>query len=186
MVKKTNKTDRLVSAKETQLEALEKLQKLEEKVTLLSERYESAEEKYRRALADYQNQERRQKEKESQIIKMANASLIEKTLFILDSLKLAQSHLQDKGLTMILDQFVKILESEGLKKIETENLPFDPISMDCSEIVPGEKDLVIETVLDGYTLFEKVLRPAKVKVGNGDPVIASFGTPNRGNPENNK
>lgn len=150
-------------------------------IALLTQKVAEAESNYLRVLADYQNQERRQKEKESQIIKMANASLIEKTLFVLDSLKLAQTHLQDKGLTMILDQFIKILESEGLKMIETKDQPFDPISMDCSEIVPGEKDLVIETVSDGYLLFDKVLRPAKVKVGNGDLstslVIASRRSP---------
>ncbi len=68
---------------------------------------------------------------------------------------------------MILDQFTKILESEGLKKIETENKEFDPATMDCSETVEGEKNKVIESISDGYYLYEKVLRPAKVKVGNG-------------------
>jgi len=123
---------------------------------------------YLRILADFKNQERRFKEQETFVVKMANALLIEKMLFVLDSLKLAQVHLKDQGLTMILDQFIKVLESEGLKKIETENKEFDPNTMDCSEIVAGEKDQVIETVSEGYYLYEKVLRPAKVKVGSGN------------------
>jgi len=145
--------------------------KVDPQIAVLTQKVAEAESNYLRVLADYQNQERRRKDQEVQIVKMANASLIEKILFVVDSLKLAQTHLQDKGLTMILDQFIKILESEGLKKIETENLPFDPITMDCSEIVSGQKDLVVENVSDGYLLFDKVLRPAKVKVGNGAPVI---------------
>ncbi len=123
---------------------------------------------YLRVLADFKNQERRFREQESLVVKMANAILIEKMLFVLDSLKLAQSHLKDQGLTMILDQFVKILESEGLKKIDTENKVFDPTTMDCSETVIGEKDKVVETISEGYYLYEKVLRPAKVKVGSGN------------------
>ena len=121
---------------------------------------------YLRVLADFKNQDRRFREQESQVVKLANSLLLEKLLFVLDSLKLAQAHLQDQGLTLILDQFLKILESEGLKKIETDNLPFDPNTMECSEVVAGEKDRVVETISEGYYLYEKVLRPAKVKVGS--------------------
>lgn len=122
---------------------------------------------YLRVLADFKNQERRHKELESQMVKMANASLLEKILFVVDSLKLAETHLKDPGLIMILGQFLKILESEGLTKIETSHQKFNPTTMDCLEVVPGEKDLVVETVSEGYHLYEKVLRPAKVKVGSG-------------------
>jgi molecular chaperone GrpE len=148
MVKKTNpKTD-------------SKILELESKITELNTNY-------LRVLADFQNQTRRHKEQESQIVKMANSSLIEKLLFVVDSLKLAENHLKDPGLIMIIGQFIKILESEGLTKIETTGKSFDPITMDCVETVDGEKDLVVETLSEGYNLFDKVLRPAKVKVGSG-------------------
>ena len=147
MVKKTKKQDK-------NLEGLQnKIQELEEN--------------YKRVLADYQNQERRHKEMESQIVKFAQATLIEKILLSLDSLQMAQSHLQDKGLQIVIDQFLKTLESEGLKNIDTDNQTFDPNTMDCLELTSGKKDQVIETVSKGYYLFDKVLRPAKVKVGNG-------------------
>jgi molecular chaperone GrpE (heat shock protein) len=77
-------------------------QKYEEKIIEL-------EEKYKRVLADYQNQERRHKEGQSQLIKMANATLIEKLLINIDSLELAQKHLQDKGLQIVIDQFLSSL-----------------------------------------------------------------------------
>lgn len=125
------------------------------------------EEKYKRVLADYQNQERRHKEGQSQLIKMANATLIEKLLINLDSLELAQKHIQDKGLQMVIDQFFNSLLQEGLKEIKTDHGQFDPLLMDCTEVVFGKKDQVVETIAKGYYLYDNVLRPAKVKVGAG-------------------
>jgi molecular chaperone GrpE (heat shock protein) len=43
--------------------------------------------------------------------------------------------------------------------------------MDAIETVPGEKNKVVETVLKGYFLNNKLLRPARVKVGNGEKPI---------------
>lgn len=123
---------------------------------------------YKRVLADYHNQERRFKEDQSKIIKMANATLIEKLLLDIDALELAQKHLNDHGLQMVIDQFKKTLIGEGLSEIDTDNKIFDPLTMDCVEVVPGKKDHVVETLTRGYYLFDKVLRPAKVKVGSGE------------------
>ncbi len=141
----------------------------EKEIEALNSKVSELEQNYRRALADYQNQERRHKERESQIIKFAQATLIEKILFTLDSLELAQSHLKDKGLQIVIDQFTKTLEGEGLSVIQSDNSTFDPNTMDCLELTPGEKDQVIETISKGFLLYDKVLRPAKVKVGNGTP-----------------
>ncbi len=124
------------------------------------------EESYKRVLADYHNQERRHKESQSEIIQMANASLIEKMLLVLDAIELAQSHLKDKGLNMVIDQFEKTLKSEGVEKIDTKNKEFDPMTMDCVEVVPGKNNYVVSLSAEGYMLHNKVLRPAKVRVGN--------------------
>jgi len=124
------------------------------------------EESYKRVLADYHNLERRQKEAQSDLVKMANATLIEKLLLVLDSLVLAQNHLKDKGLKIVIDQFEKILASEGLEKIKSDDQEFDPILMDCVEVVSGKHNVVVSTSEVGFTLYGKVLRPAKVKVGN--------------------
>lgn len=140
--------------------------KSEELITKLTE----AENNYKRVLADYQNQERRFKESQSQIISMANATLIEKILPTLDSLELAQSHLNDKGLKMVINQFLTTLKQEGLEEIISDNQEFDPINMDCTEIVPGPKNIVMETTNKGYLLSGKVIRPAKTKVGSGENI----------------
>ena len=139
-----------------------------QKIEKLSARIAELEANYKRALADYQNQERRHKEKEAQIIKFASAALIEKLLLDLDSLELAQKHLQDAGLAMVIKQLFETLQTEGLQLIESDGKLFDPLTMDCIEVVPGQKDQVIETLNKGYFLFDKVLRPAKVKVGSGE------------------
>ena len=147
---------------------VKKTKKQSPEIEILQNKIAELEAGYKRVLADYQNQERRHKELESQVVKFAQASLIEKMLLSFDALQMAQSHLKDKGLQIVLDQFTKTLESEGLKTIETNQQIFDPNTMDCFEIVPGPKDVVVETTSPGYLLFDKVLRPAKVKVGSGD------------------
>lgn len=123
---------------------------------------------YKRVLADYQNQERRFKESQTQIVKFANATLLEKLLLNIDSLELAQKHLQNEGLNMVIKQLHETLKTEGLQMIESDHQIFDPVTMDCVEVTPGQKNKVIETITKGYFLFDKVLRPAKVKVGSGE------------------
>jgi molecular chaperone GrpE (heat shock protein) len=138
--------------------------------TILAKNVE-LENNYKRVLADYQNQERRFKEVQGQFVKYANAALLEKILLNLDSLEMAQRHLHDAGLEIVINQFQETLRNEGLQLIESDNQPFDPLTMDCIEVVSGEKDHVVETLAKGYLLFDKVLRPAKVKVGSGSPTV---------------
>lgn len=126
------------------------------------------EENYKRVLADYQNQERRFRDTQSQIVKFSSATILEKILLNLDSLEMAQKHIKDSGLDIVIKQFLETLKTEGLQLIESDNKPFDPLTMDCIEVVPGKKDQVVETLSKGYFLFDKVLRPAKVKVGSGE------------------
>jgi len=135
-----------------------------EKILARAEEHET---NYKRVLADYQNQERRFKEMQGQFVKYANATLLEKILLNIDSLEMAQSHIKDAGLDIVIKQFIETLKTEGLQLIESDGKLFDPKTMDCIEVVSGEKDKVIETLTKGYLLNEKVLRPAKVKVGNG-------------------
>jgi len=136
------------------------------KVKELKEKNEELEEKYKRALADYQNLQKRAGKEKEEFIKFANARLLDKLLPILDGLEECCYHLKEKGLGLILDQFKKVLASEGLEEIKAEGEKFDPDRMDAIQMVKGEKNQVVQVVLKGYRL-DKVLRPAKVKVGMG-------------------
>ncbi len=123
------------------------------------------ENKWKRALADYANLEKRIEKEKEDFVKFANAQLLNKLLAVLDNLELAERHLKDKGLTLAGNRFREILKEEGVEEIEVLGRNFDPELMDAVETVDGPKNKVVEVVLKGYKLYGKVLRPAKVKVG---------------------
>jgi len=125
---------------------------------------ENLENLLKRALADYQNLEKRGNEEKSEWIKMANRDLLFKLLPVFDTLNLAQKHIQDEGLILSIKQFEDVLKSVGVEKINTQDQAFDPSTMEVVEKI-GEGEKVIEEIRAGFKLFDKVLRPALVKVG---------------------
>ncbi len=122
-------------------------------------------EKWKRALADYANLEKRIEQEKSAFVKFASAGLIDKLLSVLDDLERAETHLRDKGLTLALDQLRTVLKTEGVEEIKVEGQKFNPEEMDCQEMTKGEKNKVMKVMEKGYKLNQKILRPAKVKVG---------------------
>ncbi|MCH7951705.1 nucleotide exchange factor GrpE [Patescibacteria group bacterium] len=122
---------------------------------------------WKRALADYRNLEKRVREQQKSFVRLANLSLIDKLLGVLDDLERATVHIKDRGLKLVLDQFKAVLETEGVREIEVEGKEFDPEAMDCIEMVEGPKNKVVKTLLKGYTVNDHVIRPAKVQVGKG-------------------
>jgi molecular chaperone GrpE len=137
------------------------------KVKELEERVEEFENKWKRAVADYINFERRTIEEKKQMISWANEGLILNMLPVLDDLEKLDSHINDGGLKMILKNFKQILDKEGVKEIVPTGTEFDPNDMDAVDLVAGEKNKVIEVLTKGYMYKDNLLRPAKVKVGNG-------------------
>lgn len=123
---------------------------------------------YKRALADYQNLQRRTQEEKSEWIRMANREMVLKMLPVLDTLMLAAKHLQDKGLDLSVNQFFRILEDEGVTKIEVLGKTFDPHTMEAvttQESDTDNKGKVIEEVRTGFVFGDNVLRAAQVIVG---------------------
>jgi len=133
----------------------------------LERKVKQLEESWKRALADYQNLEKRVQAQKEAIISFSNAQLLDKILPVLDELELCAVHVEDKGLDMVLSKFKEVLESEGVGEIKVKGKTFDPETMDAAEMVAGPRDKVIGVVLKGYKLGDKVLRPAKVRVGEG-------------------
>jgi molecular chaperone GrpE len=131
----------------------------------LTKQVADLEAKWKRAVADYRNLERRVNDQQRAVVKFANALLIEKLLAVGDDLERANEHLQDGGLKLIIDRFKDILKSEGVDMIETQDKEFDPHLMECTETVAGAKNRVVKVIRAGYTLNGKVLRPAQVAVG---------------------
>ena len=140
--------------------------KIEETV-LLKEKVEELENQVKRTLADYRNLENRVQNERGEWILKANKQLLLNILPVLDTLVLASKHSKDQSLALSLQQFLDILEKEGVKRIETESKSFDPVLMEGIGAVEGEEGKVIEETRHGYMLYDKVLRPAQVQVGKG-------------------
>lgn len=123
------------------------------------------ENRLKRALADYQNLEKRIEEERKLLSRLSASLLIEKLLPVLDNLENAQAHLKDQGLEIVVKQFKDILASEGVEEIQAEGLEFDPHFAEAVETQEGEKDNIVARVLTkGYKIDSTVLRPAKVVV----------------------
>nr|MBI5455657.1 nucleotide exchange factor GrpE [Candidatus Levybacteria bacterium] len=130
-----------------------------------NEELENIENQLKRALADYQNLEKRIAEQKSVWIKIANKDLLLKLLPGLDSLILAQQHTQDEGVKLSIKHFLDALQEVGVTKIETVGKDFDPKFMEAVATTEGQEGKVIEETRQGYTLFDIILRPAQVVVG---------------------
>jgi len=126
--------------------------------------------RWKRALADYQNLEKRYEKEKSDFVQFANANLILKLLGILGHLERAAEHLKDDGLNLVIEEFKRVLNNEGLEEIKCLGEDFNPDLMEAVEVVEdGGKDKVAEVLNKGYLLKGKVLLAAKVKVYQGKP-----------------
>lgn len=125
----------------------------------------------KRALADYQNLKKRVETDRSEFVKYAASTLILNLLTVLDDLERSASHLQDQGLSLTIDKFKAVLQAEGLTETPVLNIPFNPETAECAELIDGPKDIVVEIINKGYQLGGQVLRPARVKVGKGGPNV---------------
>jgi len=127
--------------------------------------FENLENQLKRALADYQNLEKRIAEEKSSWIRIANKDLLLKLLPGLDNLLLAEKHTQDEGVKISIKHFLDILEQRVLKKSKRSEKDFDPNLMEAVGTVQGQDNQVIEEARAGYMIFDQVLRPAQVIVG---------------------
>jgi molecular chaperone GrpE len=129
------------------------------------EEFANLENQLKRALADYQNLEKRIAEEKGSWIKIANKDLFLKLLPGIDNLLLAEKHTQDEGVKISIKHFLEVLEQEGVRKIETEGRDFDPKLMEAVGAVQGEENKIVEETRSGYMIYDQVLRPAQVVVG---------------------
>lgn len=121
------------------------------------------EDRLKRALADYQNLEKRVEEERKLLSRLSASLLIEKLIPVLDNLENAQSHLKDEGLEIVIKQFKDILVSEGVEEITAIGSMFDPHFHEAVETEEGNQDnLITKIVTKGYKIEDTVLRPAKV------------------------
>jgi len=144
-----------------------KSKKEELKIEQLKSQIEDLTNKWRRALADYQNLEKNVCEQKKHWIAWANSDLILKLLPAVDNLEKTAKHLQDQGLNLTIGQLKKVLTDEGLEliKIEPQKTKFDVNLMECVDIQKGEEERVLKVLEKGYKLKGRLLKPARVVVG---------------------
>jgi molecular chaperone GrpE len=156
-------------------EAGSELQRLEEELEKVRAQAAEYLDGWQRAQAEFSNYKKRQEAERVLVTEAANSTLLRKLLPIVDDFERAIDTLPDnliqltwcQGLLLIKHKLDAILESEGVKPIETGGQTFDPRYHEgvTYEEVPGYEDgQIIAEVQRGYTLGERVLRPALVRV----------------------
>ena len=154
--------------KKTENEENDELAKAKEEIAQLKD-------KYLRAVAEFDNYKKRTLKEKAELLLNGSEKTVSSILPVLDDFERAIADNNEdpkamkEGMTLIFNKFVKILEDLGVKKIETDGKDFDVDYHEAVAMVPGmgddKKGKVIDCVQTGYKLNDKVIRHAKVAVG---------------------
>ena len=145
------------------------------KETELQKQIDDLKDRYLREVAEFDNYKKRTLKEKAELILNGGEKTITAILPVLDDLERALADKNEdakaikEGMDLIYKKFIKTLEGLGVKKIDTKDKDFDTDNMEAIAMVPGQSDdkkgKVIDCVQTGYTLNEKVIRHAKVAVG---------------------
>ena len=134
----------------------------------LKQELEEWKSKYMRALADYQNLEKRSRDMVGESRKFAAELILARLIPVVDTFAKVRVHIKDMGFDLAYKELVAVLSEQGVTTESVVGKPFDPHEMECIEVVPGNDNEVVEELLPGYKFRGKVLRVAQVKVGKTD------------------
>ena len=161
--------DAEASAEDTE-EEKDPLEKVQEEAAELKD-------KWLRSVAEFDNYRKRTLKERAELILNGGEKFITAILPVLDDMEraIANGEKTDdpevlrEGMTLIYQKFMKTLEAQGVSKIETEDADFDTDVHEAVAMVPGmgddKKGKVIDCLQQGYKLNDKVIRHAKVAVG---------------------
>ena len=133
--------------------------------------------KYLRSVAEFDNYRKRTLKEKAELILNGGEKAITAILPVIDDMERAiengsktdDPQVLREGMELIHSKIMKVLESLGVKPIETENADFDTDVHEAIAMVPGmgddKKGKVLDCVMRGYKLNDKVIRHAKVAVG---------------------
>lgn len=128
----------------------------------------------KRAMADLQNYKRQVEEERKTLMTMSKVTILSEILPAIDNLQRALNHVPQemqgnewtKGIEAITKQLEAVLSNSGLEVIPTQGT-VDPNMHEAITSIPGPADHILEVIEMGYKFGDKVIRPAKVVVGNG-------------------
>jgi len=121
----------------------------------------------KRLQAEFDNYRKRMMREQTEIASRAGARLVERLLPVLDNFERALAHTEDDGMVLVYKELISVLESEGLRAIESLGAPFDPNLHEAVESHDEEgitEPTVVKVYRTGYEFKGKVLRAAMVVV----------------------
>lgn len=134
---------------------------------------------WQRARADFINARKEEEKGREEFIRFAQRNIAEKLLALADNFDLAFANRENlpkdggkwlAGMENTRTRLMKILEESGVELLENSlGKKFDPLTQEAFEKIlvkdPEKDNLVLEEFQRGYKMYDKILRPAKVKVG---------------------
>jgi molecular chaperone GrpE len=148
-----------------------------DEITNLKSQISTLNDKYLRSVAEFDNYRKRTLKERAELILNGGEKVISAILPVIDDMERAiengaktdDPEVLREGMTLIHQKFVKILEGQGVSLIETADADFDTDVHEAVAMVPGmgddKKGKVIDCLQKGYKLNDKVIRHAKVAVG---------------------
>ena len=155
----------------------EKKLSVEEQLAVAKERIEQEKKEYMFLLAEFDNFRKRTIKEKADIIKNASEKAMTDLLPVIDDMERAMQAIEasdnidsaKEGINLIYNKFIKYLEQNGVKAIDSTNADFNTEYHEAVTIFPApdedKKGKVIDTVQKGYTMNDKVIRHSKVVVG---------------------
>ena len=149
----------------------------DEKIAELEAQIANYKEQILRQAAEFDNYRKRTKKEISEYILNGGEKILTALLPVLDDMERAEKNMETaddvealkEGLNLISKKLMSILNAHGLKKIETENEDFNTDFHEAIAMIPAPSDdmkgKVIDCVQTGYKLNDKVIRHAKVAIG---------------------
>lgn len=168
--KEAEEEEEVNSEETSEEEEKDPLEKAQEEIADLKD-------KWLRSVAEFENYRKRTLKERAELILNGGEKVITAILPIIDDMERAiengaktdDPEVLREGMSLIHQKFMKTLEAQGVSKIETENADFDTDVHEAVAMVPGmgddKKGKVIDCLQQGYKLNDKVIRHAKVAVG---------------------
>ncbi|HEX4875743.1 MAG TPA: nucleotide exchange factor GrpE [Chitinophagaceae bacterium] len=138
---------------------------------------DEAKDKYLRKVAEFENFKRRNAKERIELIQTAGKEVITDLLDVLDDCDRAQKQLDasednkalKEGVMLVFNKLRNTLQAKGLKAMETINMDFNPDLHEAITEIPAPseemKGKILDEVMKGYYLNDKIIRHAKVVVG---------------------
>ena len=165
------------SAEETTEEKAEEAEEEKDPLEKAQEEIAELKDKWLRSVAEFENYRKRTLKERAELILNGGEKFITSILPVLDDMERAiengtktdDPEVLREGMTLIYQKFMKTLETQGVSKIDTADADFDTDLHEAVAMVPGmgddKKGKVIDCLQQGYKLNDKVIRHAKVAVG---------------------